>query len=107
MGAEKVVYLSDLKAGDNVYVFNSKGKARVVTVGRLKIERRPLLKIEAKLNGGTINTFIQDDWHVRVMGSKGEIRPSSEIKVGEELLALKGVPGRHVGLAIDETIAEA
>lgn len=102
----KAYYLSDLKAGDEIFVVNAKGKARVVTIGRIKIERRPLLLIEAKIGDVIVNTFIQDDWHVRVMGAKGEIRPSSEVKVGDKLLGYKDIPGRHVGIKIDETIKE-
>lgn len=99
-------YLSDLKAGDKVFAINSKNEARVVTVGRVKIERRPLLLIEAEIEGKKINTFIQDDWHVRVMGSKGEIRPSAEVEVGDYLLGFLDTPGRHVGFTINETIKE-
>lgn len=99
-------YLSDLKAGDEVYAINSKGKARSVTVGRIKIERRPLLLIEAEIGDKIVNSFIQDDWHVRVMGSKGEIRPSAEIEVGDLLLGYLDEPGRHVGYKINETIKE-
>ena len=79
---------------------------RTVTIGRLKIERRPLLLIEATADGAALNTFIQDDWHVRLMGAQGEIRPSREIQVGEQLLAYRDTPGRHVGLPIQETIRE-
>ncbi|MNH41531.1 3-amino-4-hydroxybenzoic acid synthase [compost metagenome] len=89
-----------------MYIVNSKGEARVVTVGRLKIESRPLLYIECEVDGTILNTFIQDDWHVRMMGGKGEIRPSSEIKIGDKLLVHLDVPGRHVGLKILETIRE-
>ena len=69
-----------------VLAVSDTGRARTVTIGRLKIERRPLLLIEAEAEGERLNVFIQDDWHVRVMGSKGEIRPSREIQVGEALL---------------------
>ncbi len=103
---DQAVYLSDLRAGDKVYVVNARGEARVVTIGRLKIESRPLLLIECEIEGVSINTFIQDDWHVRMFGSKGEIRPSSEIKIGDKLLGYLDQPGRHVGLRIDETIKE-
>ncbi len=99
-------YLSDLKAGDELLVVNNKGDARTVTIGRMKIERRPLLYIEVKIGDSHINTFIQDDWHVRMMGSKGEIRPSSEIKIGDKLLGFLDKPGRHVGIQIEETIKE-
>lgn len=103
---EKAVYLSDLKAGDKIYVVNSKGETREVVVGRLKMESRPLLFIECEIEGVRINTFIQDDWHVRMFGSEGEICPSSEIKVGDKLLGYIDVPGRHLGVKINETISE-
>jgi 3-amino-4-hydroxybenzoic acid synthase len=99
-------YLSDLKANDRILIVNSKGIARKVTIGRLKIERRPLLYIEALIENSKINTFIQDDWHVRVMGINGEIRPSSEVKAGDKLLGMIDSPGRHVGIKISETIKE-
>jgi 3-amino-4-hydroxybenzoic acid synthase len=99
-------YLSDLQAGSKVFVVNSKGEARTVTVGRVKIERRPLLLVVAEIEGTEINVFIQDDWHVRVMGSKGEIIPSAEVKIGDLLLGYLQEPGRHVGYKIDEKIVE-
>jgi 3-amino-4-hydroxybenzoic acid synthase len=102
----KALYLSDLKAGDQVLAFDSKGNGRTVSIGRLKIERRPLLLIEARIDDQPINAFIQDDWHVRVFGASGEIRPSSEIRPGDALLGYRDEPGRHVGLKISETIRE-
>ncbi len=102
----KVQYLSDLQAGDETLIINTSGIARRVTIGRLKIEKRPLLKFEAQIDDILINTFIQDDWHVRMMGANGEILPSSEIKTGDKLLGLLDDPGRHVGIKIDEKINE-
>lgn len=101
-----VPYLSDLRAGDRVYAVNAKGHARVVTVGRVKIERRPLLKIATQIQGKIVNVFIQDDWHVRMFGAGGEIRPSSEIRIGDKLLGRSDIPGRHVGIKISESIRE-
>jgi 3-dehydroquinate synthase class II len=103
---DRAVYLSDLRAGSQVLAVNAAGHTRAVTVGRVKIERRPLLMIEAEIDGQAVNTFIQDDWHVRMMGAGGEIRPSSEIKPGDQLLGYLDAPGRHVGIRIDETIEE-
>jgi 3-dehydroquinate synthase class II len=102
-----VPYLCDLRAGDRVYAVNARGVGRVVTVGRVKLERRPLLRLEAEIDKVKVNTFIQDDWHVRVFGSKGEIRPSSEVRIGDKLLGFADSPGRHVGIKISETIKEA
>ena len=40
-------YLSEVETGSEVLILNSKGKARRVTVGRAKIERRPMLMIKS------------------------------------------------------------
>lgn len=103
---DRAVYLSDLRAGSQVLAVSAAGHTRPVTVGRVKIERRPLLMIEAEIDGQAVNTFIQDDWHVRMMGAGGEIRPSSEIGPGDQLLGYLDTPGRHVGIRIHETIEE-
>lgn len=103
---DRAVYLSDLRAGSVVYAVDHTGNARIVTVGRIKMESRPLLYIECEINGIKINTFIQDDWHVRMFGSKGGILPSSEIRTGDRLLGYIDEPGRHVGLKINESLKE-
>ncbi|AUX48043.1 uncharacterized protein SOCE26_095690 [Sorangium cellulosum] len=103
---QRAVYLSDLRAGDQVLVFDDKGRGRPVTIGRLKIERRPLLLVQATVRDTPVNVFVQDDWHVRLFGAGAEIRPSSEIRPGDRLLGYVDQPGRHVGLRIRETIKE-
>ena len=96
-----VRYLSELKAGDTLYAVSIRGEARIVTVGRVKMERRPLLLVECQVRGVSINTFIQDDWHVRLFGSGGKVTPSTELRVGRTLLCRMDEPGRHVGIKID------
>ncbi|MFB5607567.1 MAG: 3-dehydroquinate synthase II [Candidatus Nitrosomaritimum yanchengensis] len=44
-------YLSEVETGSEVLIINSKGKARRATVGRSKIERRPMLMIKASVDG--------------------------------------------------------
>src|SRR5512147_2512635 len=44
----KTAYLSDLSIGGSVLVSDAKGKAHAVCIGRTKIERRPLLLVEAE-----------------------------------------------------------
>ena len=44
-------YLSEIETGSEVLIINSKGKARRATVGRSKIERRPMLMIKASVDG--------------------------------------------------------
>ncbi|MDW3194577.1 MAG: 3-dehydroquinate synthase II [Cytophagales bacterium] len=99
-------YITELKGGAKVTCVDVKGNARDVTVGRVKTELRPLLKIEVEAEGKKINAFVQDDWHIRIFGGNGEPRNASTVAVGEELLAYVCEPGRHVGIKIDEHITE-
>ena len=118
------VYLSELKAGSRVLATDVRGKTRVLTVGRVKIERRPLLLLTARVKTADlpedhiarkqpgqhpevlIKAFLQNDWHVRIMGADGKVRNSTLVKQGEKLLAYADEPGRHTGIKVGETIVE-
>lgn len=99
-------YITELKGGSKVICVDTEGNARTVTVGRVKTELRPLLKIEVEAEGKKVNTFVQDDWHIRIFGGNGEPRNASTIAEGEELLAYICESGRHVGVKITESIEE-
>lgn len=45
----KTCYLSELKAGREVIVVDEGGRQRTAIVGRVKIETRPLVLVEAKV----------------------------------------------------------
>jgi 3-amino-4-hydroxybenzoic acid synthase len=99
-------YLSDLKAGDKVLCVNTKGETRVLTVGRIKTEVRPMLLIKGTVEDRELNVIVQDDWHIRIMSADGKPRNASTIQPGDELLAYVCEPGRHVGVKVNETIIE-
>ena len=100
-------YLSELRAGRKVLAVDVKGAARVVTVGRVKVESRPLICVEAvAANGQEVNLFLQDDWHVRVFGADGAVLHSTELQPGDGLLGHLPTADRHVGYAIDEFCLE-
>jgi len=42
-------YLSELKSGKEVIVVDQQGHQRIAIVGRVKIESRPLILVEAKV----------------------------------------------------------
>jgi 3-amino-4-hydroxybenzoic acid synthase len=100
-------YLSELKAGEEVLAVNAKGETRIVSVGRVKIERRPLLLIHAAAdNGVCVNTIVQDDWHIRILGENAEAKNSTLLKEGDIVQGYISEPGRHLGVKISETIVE-
>jgi 3-amino-4-hydroxybenzoic acid synthase len=100
-------YLSELKSGSKVLAVDIKGDTRVVTVGRVKIESRPLLSINAVAPSGvTVNLILQDDWHVRVLGPGGTVLNSTELKPGDKVLGYLPTEDRHVGYPIAEFCLE-
>jgi 3-amino-4-hydroxybenzoic acid synthase len=138
---DNVMYLSEMEGGAEVLCVDLHGNCRVITVGRAKIERRPLLKIRCSValddvslelrravelvnaaqievtptneaapledpNRIYLNTFLQNDWHVRLMGGDGKVRHATLLQPGDVLLAHVALPGRHTGLKVAEHIIE-
>ncbi|EQD82045.1 hypothetical protein GCM10009533_71310 [Saccharopolyspora spinosporotrichia] len=86
---------------------DSSGRTREVTVGRVKIERRPLLSIDAVSDSGrSANLIVQNDWHVRVLGPGGAVLNTTELRPGDSILGYLPNEARHVGYAIDEFCIE-
>lgn len=106
-GTARTQYLSELVAGSQVLAVDVKGRTRAVTVGRVKIETRPLLAVDAVGPDGTaVNLILQDDWHVRVLGPGGTVLNSTELQAGDVVLGHLPTEDRHVGYPIDEFCRE-
>jgi 3-amino-4-hydroxybenzoic acid synthase len=103
----RTYYLSDIRAGMEVLVVNTDGLSRRATVGRVKIERRPILGINTQgSNGEFINVFMQADWHVRVFGTNKQPLNITNLKSGDKVLGYTTQSGRHVGVKVNELIIE-
>jgi 3-amino-4-hydroxybenzoic acid synthase len=105
-GAENTAYITDLAAGERTHAVSAGGRFREVVVGRVKVELRPLRLIEARRDDVTVNVFLQDDWHVRVMSDEGEPLNLTTVVPGTGLLGYDVEPGRHVGIKVAERISE-
>lgn len=99
-------YLTDLQTGSQVLCVNIRGETRILTVGRVKSEVRPLLLIKGIVGDVELNVIVQDDWHIRLMGADYQPKNATQIKPGDQLLAYLSEPGRHVGIKVQETILE-
>jgi 3-dehydroquinate synthase II len=99
-------YLSELKAGDEVLIVKRSGMARVGHIGRVKIERRPMMLVETTVNGHPYSLIVQNAETVRLV-SDGASKSVSELKTGDEVLVRVEEGGRHLGtLVADEMVIE-
>ncbi|WP_424217619.1 3-dehydroquinate synthase II family protein (plasmid) [Streptomyces sp. BI20] len=100
-------YLSELKAGSAVLAVGADGRTRRITVGRIKLESRPLLSIHATSPEGVrVNLIVQDDWHVRVLGPGAAVLNVTELKKGDQVLGHVATDKRHVGWPVGEFCVE-
>ncbi len=78
MPGDRTTYLEELRAGDEVLIVGADGSTTVATVGRLKVEARPMLLVRAKVG----------------------------LKEGDQILCRTDCAGRHFGMRIKEDIKE-
>jgi 3-dehydroquinate synthase II len=103
----KTRYLSELESGSHVWIVNKDGLARKATVGRSKIETRPLRMLRAEIEGETGTVIVQNAETIRLISKDGNPVPVTEIKVGDEVLGYgKPASGRHFGIEVDEYVIE-
>jgi len=102
----KTKYLCELKAGDEVMVYDYKGRGRVAYVGRAKVERRPMLLVEGKADNKKISAVLQNAETIRL--TRPDCTPISVagLKEGDEVLGYIESEGRHFGMKVEETIIE-
>jgi len=103
---QKTRYLSELRSGDEALIVDHEGQTQVTVVGRAKVERRPLLLIEAEAEGRQVSTILQNAETIRLVRPGGEPVSVVEVQAGDEVLVMLEEAGRHFGVKIDETIQE-
>jgi 3-dehydroquinate synthase II len=108
-------------------VVDTGGNTREAIVGRAKIERRPMFRVEAELavedgsedadgpaedseGGGTtapdrIETLLQNAETIKVATREGR-KAVTDLEAGDEVLVYYEAGGRHFGEAIEESIIE-
>jgi 3-dehydroquinate synthase II len=96
-------YLSELETGTEVLVIDSHGKARRATVGRAKIENRPMLMIKAQVGDEVGGIIAQNAETIRFVRPNGHLVSVTHLKKGDMVLAYaKIASGRHFGMEVDD-----
>ncbi len=107
---DKTTYLGEFRAGQEVLIVDADGQASVATLGRVKIEVRPMLLIEAQaeteegLKTGAV--FLQNAETIRLTAPGGEPLSVVTLKPGDTVLCRLDEAGRHFGMRIKEDIRE-
>ncbi len=102
----KTRYLSELSAGETVLLIDRRGRTRSADVARVKIERRPMILVEASIGNRKLTTIVQNAETVRLVTRDGS-KSVSEIKPGDEVLVRFEEGGRHFGTKVsDEMVIE-
>ena len=107
---DKTTYLGELRAGQEVLIVGADGETSVATLGRVKIEVRPMLLIEARVEceGGakTGAIFLQNAETIRLTGPDGTPLSVVSLKPGDTVLCRIDEAGRHFGMRVREEIRE-
>jgi 3-dehydroquinate synthase II len=108
---DKTTYLGELVAGREVLIVNADGAGRVATLGRVKIEVRPMLYIEAEtVNESDMKTtggiFLQNAETIRLTAPDGTPLSVVGLKTGDVVLCRTDKAGRHFGVRVREDIRE-
>lgn len=111
-------YVAEIKSGDEVTVFDADGNSKRSIVGRVKLEKRPLVMIEAEgiESGIPYSIMLQNAETVKLVGPDDASSTSSgwktlsvsEITEGDHVYLFEYIDSgaRHTGILINETIHE-
>lgn len=108
---DKTGYLAEMGAGKEILVVDASGESTAAIIGRVKIESRPMLLVEAEITdadgrrtAGSI--FLQNAETIRLTGPGGVSISVVNLKPGDEVLCHVDNAGRHFGMRVKEDIRE-
>ena len=107
---DKTTYLGEFKAGQEVLIVDANGETSLATLGRVKIEVRPMLLVEDQVTTEdgvkTGAVFLQNAETIRLTTPGGEPVSVVGLKPGDTVLCRLDEAGRHFGMRIREDIRE-
>ena len=102
-------YLSELTSGDEVQVVDTEGTTREAVVGRVKIEKRPMFRVEAEVETeegpDRVETLLQNAETIKVHTREGRTAVT-DLEAGDDILLHYGDGARHFGETVEESIIE-
>jgi len=106
MADGKTKYLSELTSGDEVAILSSSGNKEKATVGRLKVETRPLILIRFEVPGSEGQIVVQQAETVRLISPSEGAISVTQAKEGDKISIVTDNRARHVGFALPAEVKE-
>ena len=103
---DTTTYLSEVEAGREMLVVDHTGATTLATAGRVKIEVRPMLLVEAACGEKKGAVFLQNAETIRLTAPDGTPVSVVNLKPGDRVLCRTDEAGRHFGMRIKEDIQE-
>lgn len=100
LSKNKTRYLQELQAGDEILIVDRNGQSRISYIGRCKIEKRPLVLIEAVSDNQTAKCLLQLAETIRMVQKNGSVAVT-DLKIGDKVLVKFDKGGRHFGMKVD------
>ncbi|MFT4880634.1 MAG: 3-dehydroquinate synthase II [Salinirussus sp.] len=102
----ETTYLSEVGSGTEAQVVDTDGDTREAVVGRAKIEKRPMFRVQAETDDGDrVETLLQNAETIKVHTREGRTAVT-DLEPGDELLVYAEDTARHFGEAVEESIIE-
>ncbi|MDE7063937.1 MAG: 3-dehydroquinate synthase II family protein [Desulfovibrionaceae bacterium] len=103
---DRTSYLAELRAGQDVLIVGADGATLLASVGRVKVEVRPMLLVEARVGETVGAVFLQNAETIRLTAPDGTPVSVVNLREGDEVLCRTDQAGRHFGMRISEDIRE-
>ncbi len=103
---DATTYLAEVRSGMEMLAVDADGQTSIATVGRVKVEVRPMLLIEAEAAGKTGAVFLQNAETIRLTSPEGDPISVVSLKPGDRVLCRLDEAGRHFGMRVKEDIQE-
>jgi len=103
----KTKYLSEISAGEEVLLVDYRGNTFPAIVGRSKVEKRPMMLVEAACGNKKASLIMQNAETIRLTSPTG--KPVSVVKLNRgksKVLVYYEEEGRHFGMKVKESIVE-
>ena len=100
-------YISELTSGDKVLLVDLDGETRTASIGRVKIEHRPLILLKwSDRNGNNYHACIQQAETVRLVSSAGKTVSITDLSSGTEIITYESQTTRHIGKSVSSSVRE-